>query len=215
MTPAWRVATFARPAAGGSDVDVSRSARSSNGSLGSMRTQRSRFVFASPARAPCLGDAVGADDGHERQPRDGTAVQEVPKARGLSCGAAGGARARHLHDRLLPAEGEVDPRHHAVLSRSSTARFRGRSRSSCGCPASPARRRTSSQPSSVTRRERRRHPRPAPLAAPRAHPPGDPVKIERDLQKVVPRADGRVSRTSSSGTAAGSATRGDRSASSA
>ena len=40
----------------------------------------------------------------------------------------------------------------ACCSTSSAARFRGRCRSCCACPASPARRRTSSPPSSATHR---------------------------------------------------------------
>ena len=66
---------------------------------------------------------------------------------------ARGARARHLRDRLLPAEGEGDPRHDAHAARG--VRRRGADaarRSSSGCRASRARPRTSSPPSSGTRR---------------------------------------------------------------
>ena len=45
------------------------------------------------------------------------AVREVPPARGLPRRAGGGARARHLRDRLLPAEGEGAPRDDADAAR--------------------------------------------------------------------------------------------------
>ena len=103
----------------------------------------------------------------------------------------GGARARHLRDRVLPPEDEVDPRDDARAA--GGVRRRGaaaRSRSCCGCRASRARRRTSSRPSSATpqgvvvdthvRRLSQR------LGLTRQE---DPVKIERDLVRLVPRAD--------------------------
>ena len=68
------------------------------------------LTFREPARAARLGDALGADDRREREPRHGEALRQVPPARGLPRGAAGGARAGHLRDRLLPAEGEVAAR---------------------------------------------------------------------------------------------------------
>ena len=103
--------------------------------------------------APRRGDALGADDRRERQPRDREALRQVPQARGLSRGPARGARARHLRDRVLPPEGEVAARHDGdAARRSSTARFRTASRSSSACPVSPARRRTSSRRSSASRR---------------------------------------------------------------
>ena len=46
-----------------------------------------------PARAARLGDALGADDRRERQPRHGEALRQVPPPRGLPRRAAGGARA--------------------------------------------------------------------------------------------------------------------------
>ena len=104
-------------------------------------------------RAPRLGDALRADDGRERQQGHPGAVREVPRARGLPRRARRGARARHLRDRLLPAEGEGDPRddahaHRGVRRRGSAATRRSWS----GCPASRERPRTSSPPSSATRR---------------------------------------------------------------
>ena len=46
-----------------------------------------------------------------------SSVPEVPEAGGLPRRSAGGARARHLRDRLLPPEGEGDPRDHAQAPR--------------------------------------------------------------------------------------------------
>ena len=81
------------------------------------------------------------------------AVREVPAARGLPRRPAGGARARHLRDRLLPAEGEGDPRHDArCCSRSTTGRCRAARGARAAARASRARRRTSSPPSSASRR---------------------------------------------------------------
>ena len=81
------------------------------------------------------------------------AVREVPPARGLPRRAAGGARARHLRDRLLPAEGEVAARDDADAARGVRRRGAAAARGAdSACPASRARRRTSSRPSSASRR---------------------------------------------------------------
>ena len=65
----------------------------------------------------------------------------------------GGARAGHLPDGLLPAEDEVDPWRDADADRGVRRRGAAHDPASyCGCPASRARRRTSSRPSSATRR---------------------------------------------------------------
>ena len=138
---------------GASGRGATGSARSSSGSPRSIADATIALRFRTAARAARLGDALRADDRREREPRHRAAVREVPAARGLPGGAAGGARARHLRDRLLPPEGEVDPRDDAGAA--GGVRRRGAahgSRSCCGCPASRARRRTSSRPSSATRR---------------------------------------------------------------
>ena len=94
------------------------------------RRRDDRAALPQPARAARLGDALRADDGRERQPRHARAVREVPAAGGLPRRPAGGARARHLRDRLLPPEGEVDARARwRCCSRSTTARCRARSTS--------------------------------------------------------------------------------------
>ena len=118
------------------------------------------------------------------------AVREVPAARGLPRRAGRGARARHLPDRLLPAEGEVAPRDDGDAARGVRRRGARRgSRSCCACRASRARRRTSSPPSAasaqgivVDTHVRRLSQR---LGLTRQD---DPVKIERDLMRLVPRA---------------------------
>ena len=81
----------------------------------SRRDDRAAVPLA--ARAARLGDALGSDDRRERQPRDRAAVRQVPAAGGLPRRAAGGARARHLRDRLLPPEGEVAARDDADAAR--------------------------------------------------------------------------------------------------
>ena len=158
---------------------------------GRARGRDDRAHVPQPARAARLGDALRADDRRERQPRDGDAVPEVPPARGLSRGAAGGARARHLRDRLLPPEGEVAARHDADADRGVRRRGAAHARrSSSGCPASRARRRTSSRRSSATRRASSST---RTCAGSRSGSgctkQEDPVKIERDLVRLVPRED--------------------------
>ena len=113
---AWRVATSARRggavwAAARADRPDRRAAR--RGALG----RGDRAPLPQRPRAARLGDALRADDRREREPGHAGAVREVPHARGLPRRAGGGARARHLRDRLLPAEGEVDPRDDAHAPR--------------------------------------------------------------------------------------------------
>ena len=69
------------------------------------------------ARAARLGDALGADDRRDRQPRHGVALPEVPPARGLPRGSARRARARHPPDGHVPAEGAQPPGRDAMLHR--------------------------------------------------------------------------------------------------
>ena len=77
------------------------------------RRRGDRAPLRERCRAAHLRDALGPDDRRERQPGHREAVRQVPAARGLPRRAPGGARAGHLPDRLLPAEGEVDPRRDA------------------------------------------------------------------------------------------------------
>ncbi len=95
---------------------------------------------------------------------------EVPPARGLPRGAAGGARARHLRDRLLPAEGEVAARDDADPDRGATT---ARCRPTFDDAAAAARRRAQDGERRLGRArrragDRRRHARAAALAAARA-----------------------------------------------
>ena len=101
-----------------------------------------RAPLLDPARAPDLGDALGADDRREREPRHRAALPRVPAGRGLPRGAAGGARAPHLRHGLLPSEGRSIQGTRASSWRSSTARCRRGSTTSSICPASAARPRT-------------------------------------------------------------------------
>ena len=104
-------------------------------------------------RALDLRDAVCPDDGRERQPRDRAAVRKYRASRGLSRRPGRGARARRLHDRLLPAEDEVDPRCDARPARG--VRREGATaprRAAAPARASRARPPTSSPQSSATRR---------------------------------------------------------------
>ena len=112
--PAWRVATSTRRAAA-SGRSASRIRPIIERLAAEHPDATIALRFSNAARAPGLGDALRADDRRERQPRDRAAVREVPPARGLPRRAAGGARARHLRDRLLPPEGEVAARDDAVL----------------------------------------------------------------------------------------------------
>ena len=109
-----------------------------------------RAAVSQRSRAARLGDALGADDRRERQPRHRAAVPEVQAARGLPRRAARGARERHPRDRLLPAEGEGDPRDDADPARGvRRAGSRGAWTSCSACRGSRARRRTSSSPSAA------------------------------------------------------------------
>ena len=149
------------------------------------------------ARAARLGDALGADDRREREPRHAGPVPQVPPARGLPRRAGRGARARHPADRLLPAEDEVAARDDADADRGvrrrgaatleELMRLPGVARKTANVVASElgdtqgivvdTHVRRLSQRLGLTRRE-------------------DPVKIERDLMKLVPRERlGRGSRT--------------------
>jgi endonuclease-3 len=120
-----------------------------------------------------------------------TAVREVPAPGGLPRRAAGGAGAGRLRHGASFARRRSRSRARCECCwRSSTARCRARSTSCCGCPASRARPPTSSPPSSanpqgivVDTHVRRLSQR---LGLTRRE---DPVKIERDLVKLVPRAD--------------------------
>ncbi|OLE18353.1 MAG: hypothetical protein AUG88_04040 [Actinobacteria bacterium 13_1_20CM_4_68_12] len=88
-----------RPEAGADRADH-RAAR------GRPSRRENRAPLPERARAARLGDALGADDRRERQSRHRAVVREVQAAGGLPGRPAGGARARHLRDRLLPPEGE-------------------------------------------------------------------------------------------------------------
>ena len=118
------------------------------------------------------------------------AVREVPHARGLPRRAAGGARARHLRDRLLPAEGEGDARDDADAARGVRRRGAARLEELIRLPG--VARKTANvvaaelgepQGIVVDTHVRRLSQR---LGLTRQE---DPVKIERDLVRLVPRAD--------------------------
>ena len=137
------------------------------------RRRGDRAPVPQPARAARLGDALRADDRRERQPRHGDAVPEVPDAGGLPRRAAGGARARHLRDRLLPAEGEVaarDDAHAARGVRRRGAAHARRARAAAGRRAQDGERRLGrARPRAG---DRRRHARAPALAAARADEAG-------------------------------------------
>ncbi len=110
----------------------------------------------------------------------------------------GGARARHLPDRLLPPEGEGDPRHDAAPARG----LRRQGAAADGGPAAPARRCAQDRERRRGRARRRpgnrgRHARAAPLAAARADEGGRPGQ---DRARPRPRScrapTGTASRTS-------------------
>ena len=101
------------------------SARSSNGSPHGMPT-RDRAPVPGSARAARQRDAVGADDRRERQPGHRAAVPEVSPPRGLPGSPARGARARHLRNRLLPAEGQGAAGHDDDADRGARRRGAGR-----------------------------------------------------------------------------------------
>ena len=97
------------------------------------------------------------------------AVRQVPEARGLPRRTAGGARAGHLPDRLLPAEDEVDPRRDAHAA--GGVRRRGspddpRAVAAAGRRPQDGERRRSRAGGGAG--HRRRHPRSPDLAAARA-----------------------------------------------
>ena len=117
-----------------------------------------------------------------------TLFEKYRRPGGLPRRPTGGVRARHLRDRLLPSEGEGDPRDDAqCCSRSTTGRCRA-STSSCAYPG--VARKTANvvaaelgEPQGVVvdthvRRISQR------LGFTRED---DPVKIERDLLRLVPR----------------------------
>ena len=178
------------------------------------RRCRDRPPVRERRRAPHLRDALGADDRRERQPRHGEAVRQVPDARGLPRRAAGGARAGHLPDGLLPAEGEGDPRLDAGAAggvrRAGPAHDPGVV-AAAGRGAEDGERRRGR----ARRRagDRRRHARAAALAAARADAGGGPGQDRaRPRQDRAAGRTGTASRISSSGTAGASATRDGRGA---
>ena len=169
----------------------SGSGRSSSGSPRSTPTPRSRSTSASDVELliSVMLSAQTTDVNVNRVTEK--LFVKYRKPGGLPRGAGRGARAGHLPDRLLPAEDEVDPRCDAHADRGvRRRRCRARSRSCCGCPAWRARRPTSSPPSSATRRgsssTRTCAGSRSGSALTREE---DPVKIERDLVKIVPQAD--------------------------
>ena len=140
------------------------------------------------ARAARVGDALRADDRRECQPRHGAICSRStagPRTtlpcRSRSSSATSTRRASSARRRRRSG-GRC-----RRCSRSSTASSRGRSTSSCACRAWRARRRTSSRPSSATRRDRRRHARRRLSQRLGLTKQEDPVKIERDLVRLVPR----------------------------
>ena len=78
----------ARGAAARRARSASGSGRSSSGSRAEHPDATIALRFAHRPRAARLGDALGADDRREREPRHRDAVREVPPARGLPRGAA-------------------------------------------------------------------------------------------------------------------------------
>ena len=137
------------------------------------RRRRDRASLSQPARAARLGDALGADNGRERQPCHDEAVPEIRGAGGLPRGAARGAGARHLRHGLLSPEGEVVAGDDAGARRG--VRRRGAADAARAHP--PAGRRAEDRERRLLgarprRGDRRRHPRAAPVAATRSDEAG-------------------------------------------
>ena len=158
----------------------------------STRTRRSRSAFRTDLEllVSVMLSAQTTDVNVNRVTE--TALREVPHARGLPRRPARGARARHLRDRLLPPEGEGAPRDDGDADRgATTAQVPRTARGArCGCPG--VARKTANvvaaelgepQGIVVDTHVRRLSQR---LGLTRQE---DPVKIERDLIKLVPRED--------------------------
>ena len=187
---AWRVATSARRGAAGSVVGATGSGRSSSASRGARRRD-DRASLPERRRAAHLRDALGADDRREREPRHRAALREVPATRGLP-----GRARRRSWSRTSSRPASIARRRSrsaarcASCSRSSTARCPRRLDDLLRLPG--VARKTANvvaaelghaQGIVVDTHVRRLSQR---LGLTRND---DPVKIERDLQRVVPRAD--------------------------
>ncbi len=91
--------------------------------------------FSNAVRAARRDDSVGAVDRQAREPGHAGALQEVSRRDGARRGEAGGPRAAHSFDRLLPREGEVAHRHgEGAASPSTAARCRPTSTRSSTLP---------------------------------------------------------------------------------
>ncbi len=172
------------------------------------RRCRDRVALRERPRAARVGDALGADDRREREQGDEAPVRQVPAAAGLPRGARRGARARHLPDRVLPAEGEVDPRRHARAARGVRRR---RAAHDPGAAAAPGRRAQDGERRRGRARRRPGHRRrhacaPALAAAGADAPRRSGEDRARPGAASCPAPTGTASRISSSGTAGASAT---------
>ena len=139
------------------------------------------------SRAARGGHALRPDDGCERQPGHGEAVSQVQGSRGLPCRPGGGAQ-RDIYATGFFRQKASCAGRCGCCSRSSTAGCREASRSPCGCRAA---RKTANVVAAEpgTPGHRRGHACAEAVPAARLTREHDPVKIERDLIRLVPRDD--------------------------
>ena len=142
-----------------------------------------------------VGDALRPDDGRERQPRDGEALFWSTGRRRTISPCRPRSSSATLRDRVLPAEARSRG-YDAGAARG--VRRRGATDGPGAAPATrrgPEDRERRGGRARPPARGRGGHPCSTTLAASRSDAPRDPVRIERDLVRLVPRADWGPSRT--------------------